>query len=204
MTLIAMVNEKGGCGKTTAVLALARVAARDYKVGVVDLDPQRTAKTQIELKKRADGSPRPKFPFEVDTELPEHTEGRVVFVDTPRLDHQSSRKASQAADFIVIPVRAHLFDLTAVRLTVAFVKAANKPTFWLPSALHRRRAVDQQLALTLKDLNQRQEVKWPILPGLSDLQGQADFLELRPGGEFETQAVALWAALKKGIRHVTK
>ncbi len=204
MTLIAMINEKGGSGKTTATLTLARVAAREFPVGVVDLDPQRTAKTQIELTTRADGSPRPPFPFEADTELPGDTNGRVVFVDTPRLDHQSSRKAARAADFIVIPVRAHLFDLTAVKLTVAFCKDAGKPTFWLPSALHRRRFVDQQLTVTLRDLNQRQDVKWPILPGLSDLVGQADFLDLRPGGEFETQAVAVWSALKKGIRNATK
>lgn len=43
MRIVAVVNEKGGVGKTTTVMALAALAAEDQRVLVVDLDPQASA-----------------------------------------------------------------------------------------------------------------------------------------------------------------
>lgn len=44
MTVVALVNQKGGVGKTTVALGLAAVAARrDLRVVVVDIDPQANA-----------------------------------------------------------------------------------------------------------------------------------------------------------------
>lgn len=43
MRIVAVVNEKGGVGKTTTVMALAALAAETERVLVVDLDPQGSA-----------------------------------------------------------------------------------------------------------------------------------------------------------------
>ncbi|QCU79619.1 ParA family protein (plasmid) [Citricoccus sp. SGAir0253] len=43
MRIVAVVNEKGGVGKTTTVMALAALAAETDQVLVVDLDPQGSA-----------------------------------------------------------------------------------------------------------------------------------------------------------------
>lgn len=43
MRIVSVVNEKGGVGKTTSVMALAALAAETERVLVVDLDPQGSA-----------------------------------------------------------------------------------------------------------------------------------------------------------------
>ena len=41
MRTIAVINQKGGCGKTTVSINLSSaLAARDYKTLLVDMDPQ--------------------------------------------------------------------------------------------------------------------------------------------------------------------
>jgi len=51
MRTIAIVNQKGGCGKTTTAISLsAFLALRDRKVLLVDLDPQSHASFGLNIK----------------------------------------------------------------------------------------------------------------------------------------------------------
>ena len=50
MRVIAIVNQKGGCGKTTTTVNLAGALAADgYRVLIVDMDPQAHATLAVAL-----------------------------------------------------------------------------------------------------------------------------------------------------------
>ncbi len=190
--MLTVVQEKGGAGKTTVVISFARVAARDQPVAVIDLDPQRSALALLK------GSQ-----IQVETgfgpSLPD-----LVFVDTPRQDAVLMARVVASADFVIVPIRANLIDLEATKNTIALLTRAKKRVFWLPNLLHARRAADQQIRDTLGQANQDFGLEWPILPGLADLAGQADFVGGRPGGAYQDQVEACWKALKKEIRRAKK
>lgn len=195
------INKKGGCGKTTATLSLALIAAREGKgeVAVVDYDPQLSAYNHIRTAKL------PLIPCQSLTDVPKTVP--YVFVDTPGLDLDSTRRAASMASVLIIPCRAALFDLRASALTVQFALKAQSdrvkarkpvmPACWLPSMIDRRHAAHRSINITLQDMMVRSKYEFPILPALGVLAGQADFLNGEPGGKFEEQCVAVWAALKE-------
>lgn len=113
MRVVAVVNQKGGAGKTTTVMNLAAVAAQSSKVLVVDADPQGSvtmwATNAEELPEKE------QLQFDVATETdPEALKQMrdldydTVFVDTP--GNLENTKVLQAivsqCDFIVMPTEA--------------------------------------------------------------------------------------------------
>ena len=114
--IVALLNQKGGVGKTTLALHLAGAwSARGRRVLVVDADPQGSALDWAEQRVR-EGLPRP---FGVlglaretqHKELPEL--GRDVdhvVVDGPPRVAGIPRSALLAADLIVIPAQPSPFD----------------------------------------------------------------------------------------------
>lgn len=54
MKIYAIVNQKGGVGKTTSVISLAAYLAQKYRVLVVDIDPQANATSGLGLPKTDD------------------------------------------------------------------------------------------------------------------------------------------------------
>ena len=105
MKVIAVVNQKGGAGKTTTTMNLAAVAAEGSRVLVVDVDPQQSATWWATT--AGDALP---FDFADETDpgflsairsLPYE----FVFVDTPGSlsDTAVLSTVLDAADFVVVP-----------------------------------------------------------------------------------------------------
>jgi chromosome partitioning protein len=125
----AVVNQKGGVGKTTTVTNLAAIfAAEGNRVIVVDADGQATA---TRWAGQAEDAP----PFQVVNLYNNPQIGReilrfkseydIVFVDCPgNLDRKITPAVIAVADLVVIPMRASGFDLWASEKPLEAVQEA--------------------------------------------------------------------------------
>lgn len=129
MNVITLASRKGGAGKSTLTAHLAAHANRcGVRCMVVDADPQGSvtlwhslrSEACIALGNAAQGVDR----------LLAHAmiEGiEWVFIDTPPTMWVVVGEAIRAATLVVIPARPSLFDLSAVRETVATARERDKP-----------------------------------------------------------------------------
>lgn len=109
MRVVAVVNQKGGAGKTTTVMSLAAIAALNSKVLVVDTDPQRSVSMWAATAERPENKP---LDFDVVSERDPNelvalrdTIYDTVFVDTPgNLENEKVLKTVvENSDFIIMP-----------------------------------------------------------------------------------------------------
>ncbi|MBV9947342.1 MAG: AAA family ATPase [Myxococcales bacterium] len=136
-TVVALVSQKGGSGKSTLTLHLAVAALRSGRsVHVLDLDPQASAVAWSSLRASADVPVTPLGPSELRAFLA-RCSASLVLLDTPgRLD-STSAAAIALADFVLVPCRPSTLDLSAARATVDQVRRAralSKATFVLNGA----------------------------------------------------------------------
>jgi chromosome partitioning protein len=128
--IIAIANQKGGCGKTTTTMNLAGCFAKaTYSVLAVDADPQASA--TVWSLARGQGS----LPFEVRparafkwrfSEL-EGAEEELVLVDCPpgMTEEDDAAKFTRAvlrgADAIIVPLRPSTLDFSAAKSFVRYL-----------------------------------------------------------------------------------
>ena len=108
LRIVAVVNQKGGVGKSTIAIQLAATLSRRCRVVVVDVDPQQSSVWWA-------GNARAGLPFDfagrqhpnVLVRLRElHATYGVVLVDTPRMleDTKPVETVLDAADFAIVPL----------------------------------------------------------------------------------------------------
>jgi chromosome partitioning protein len=140
--LLAVANQKGGCGKTTTAMNLAGGLTKAlYRVLVVDADPQASA-TMWSLA-RGQGS----LPFEVTTarqirgkfrELAADLNFDIVLIDCPPGHFVPSaasglptenvaKNAIRFADAILVPLRPSTLDFSAAASFVRYLEAERQP-----------------------------------------------------------------------------
>ncbi len=161
VSIIAVVNLKGGVGKSTIAVNLACELAGRQSVVVVDADSQATA---TEWARRGD------LPARVET-LPLDAESRVgpwvervltlqadhVVIDCPPHIGPATLAATGIADMVLIPVTPSGADLVATDSALALVhdaqvarKDGGPLCLLVPSKVDRRTAVGQELAAALE------------------------------------------------------
>lgn len=124
--ILGLIQQKGGCTKTTCVLNLAHAMALEgQRVLVIDADPQRTAATWLSM--RDDDAPAP---FTV-IELTEKTIHRqieslrrgydAVVIDGPPRNADVMRSAIAACTHVVVPVQPSAADLWAAETVVDLI-----------------------------------------------------------------------------------
>jgi len=137
--LIAVANQKGGCGKTTTAMNLAGgLTKAKYRVLVVDADPQASA-TMWSLARGQHS-----LPFEVTTARAIHSKWRwlatdcedydIILIDCPpgvsyddNVIGRIARGAIKEADAILVPLRPSTLDFSAAASFVRYLEAERQP-----------------------------------------------------------------------------
>ncbi|MCB2065803.1 MAG: ParA family protein [Erythrobacter sp.] len=205
MSVIAIVSQKGGSGKTTLALHLATHAAyKKMQTVVVDTDPQATA--------AAWGAWRGDFLPAVVTSPPARLARTIenaqkegvglVVIDTPPHAEAAMREAIKVADMVLIPTRPRAFDLHALEGIADMVSFAGTPAFVLFNGVPARASkMIAQARATVKELGL--EV-CPVMFGeradfhRSSAKGEVAS-EIDPEGKAAGEVAALWKWVKKAL-----
>ncbi|GAB4097686.1 ParA family protein [Brachybacterium horti] len=139
MTTIAVVNLKGGAGKTTASMLIAtQLTLLGHTVTLLDMDSQGSASDWARIAEE-DGTP---LPFEVrpanHVTLRSYKEGTdFTLIDTPPTDPGAVDVAVKVADVVVIPAPPGDMDIDRTWDTIN-VTASLVPTYVLLARFDRR------------------------------------------------------------------
>lgn len=125
--ILAVLNGKGGVGKTTTAINLAAAFSDKYKVLLVDSDPQASASWWVQRSEKGVG-----FDLAQETDADRLSELRktkgyeLIVVDTPpALGSNALAAVVPAADYLVLPSPPAPMDLTVL---IETVKTAVMPT----------------------------------------------------------------------------
>lgn len=134
MITIALVNSKGGVGKTTLASCLAVRASQEKgkpRVCMVDLDPQRSL---IDWWKRRGGAPddNPTIFEGVDSAVEAVERAELAgydfcILDGPPAFLNTLQEMVEAADFVLIPVKISAADMLATEDAVILTRDAGVP-----------------------------------------------------------------------------
>ena len=127
--IVAVVNIKGGVGKTTTAIALATLAARaGLDTVVLDADEQSSASLWA-WNAEQDGRPLP-FPVEsaniATLRRLGHDAGRFVVIDTPPTGKVTD-EAKDVADFVIVPTSPNSIDLQQTSAVSDNLEESGKP-----------------------------------------------------------------------------
>lgn len=137
MPVVAIVNQKGGTGKTTLSINLASAFAELHSTLLLDADPQGSALDW------ADSRSTPQMNLDA-LELPQGNLQREIrslsqsydwiIIDGPPGIGRTSAEAVRIADIVLIPTKPSPFDVWACADVVEAVKARQENTGGLPMA----------------------------------------------------------------------
>ena len=131
MDIVAIIAQKGGTGKTTLAVSLAVAAERAGRtVAIVDLDPQASASKWGDRREAASPVVVSAQPARLGHVLDAAREqsADLLLIDTPPRAEQAAMAAARAAELILLPCRAAIYDLETVATTVELVRyVGNNP-----------------------------------------------------------------------------
>jgi chromosome partitioning protein len=119
--IISVLSKKGGAGKTTIAINLAVYSwLQKKRVVILDIDPLASASRWADLRGDEDLVTVALPATRLSKAIASATENGadLVIIDSAPSIESSTIAAARAADFVVIPCRASIFDLKAIEETI--------------------------------------------------------------------------------------
>ncbi len=156
MQVFALINQKGGAGKSTLARQLAVLAGEEDASILIDRDPQETSTKWWQ--RRQSLQPTPGRPDLLDLDGTDLTAaaaalrkraGGAVFVDTRPAVAEPEAEAARVADLVIVPVRPSPDDLEAVGETLKILRRLDRRAVVVVNAAKNEvRARDARAALS--------------------------------------------------------
>ncbi len=207
MRTVALVNQKGGCGKTTVALHLAGAFwQRGENVLVLDLDPQASAAEWHDSRTNPlphVESVQPARLAKVVAHARDIATG-VLVLDTAPHSEAAALEAARCADVVLVPCQPSIMDLRAMRKTADLLKLVKVPAFAVLNNVPPFSGVSDDAADTITS-----EIGLPMCP--VRLGGRVAFnrclingyvaQELEPEGKAarEVEQLYMWTCSKLGM-----
>jgi len=208
MNVIVIASRKGGSGKSTLAAHLAASAHKpSQRALLIDADPQ--ASLTLWHKVRGTGEPPLVNGTRGISEIVKvaKREGYAwVFVDTSPDMSPTVTEAIRCATLVVIPARPTLFDLAAVRETIAVTRELNTPYAVVLNAAPPRRDTSEA-AIVAEARQGLQRLQIPVWAGQvthrmnysSALASGEGAKEYAPGSVAAEEISRLWTAIEKSV-----
>lgn len=151
--IILITHQKGGVGKSTLTFNLAQNISNDAKVAIIDFDLQgslaqlRNIVTDFDI-----------IPHTGEIKSITQLEYDFIFLDTPPYLSNNLPKLIEIADLIIVPTKAGVLDLLAIKSTLQLIETENKTD----NSLVVFNMIKANTTLTLDILIGLEEYKIPI------------------------------------------
>lgn len=157
--IITIAHQKGGVGKSTLALNLAYHFGRNVRTALTDTDPQGSI---IQLQEITQGIDIIRF----DTQTL-RKDYDVIFIDTPPYIMNTMRPIFLQSDLVIIPTKAGVPDIMAIKATVELVKEVQKERTDLKACIVLN-MVKPRANITAQARDQLKEYGLPILAEIRD------------------------------------
>jgi chromosome partitioning protein len=119
--VILILHQKGGVGKSTLTFNLAQNIAKSSKVAVLDFDLQGSLSQLKELVTDFEI-----IPYVGEIDKISDLEYDFIFIDTPPYLSNQLPKLIAIADLIIVPTKAGILDLLAIKNTLEMIELAKR------------------------------------------------------------------------------
>ena len=211
MNVIAFASRKGGTGKSTLA---AHLAAHNHKASrpslLIDADPQGSLTLWHRLRETGEPPLRNGLRSLVETVANAGNEGfEWVFIDTPALISDEVSEAIRAATLVVIPARPAVFDLNAIKETIAVARSAGKPYAVVLNAVSPKR-LGEESPVVVQARRNLASFGVPVWSGQITQRGSLALSLARGKGVEEcnsdpaamAEIAGLWAAIENSVKAI--